>query len=98
MALKKTSVATAVTISGTMIGMLMSARLRERPRKCPPRTMATAAAVAIEVLAVAAMIAMESEFQAAALNLADSVPANTSWYHDRLNPPQRVIESEALKL
>ena len=87
-----------MTISGTMIGMLMSARLSDRPRNRPPRTMATAAAVAIDVLAVAAMTAMVSEFQAAALNFADSVPANTSWYHDRLNPPQRVIESESLKL
>ena len=60
--------------------------------------MARAAAVAMVVLAVAAMSAMVSEFQAAALNFADSVPVNTSRYQDRLNPPQRVIESESLKL
>ena len=98
MALKKTSVATAVTISGTMIGMLISARLSDLPRKAPPRTMATAAAVAMVVLATAALSAMVSEFQAASLNLADSGPVKMSMYQRKLNPPQRVIESESLKL
>ena len=72
MALKKIRVATAVTISGTMIGMLISARLSAFPLKAPPRTMATAAAVAMMVLATAAESAMVSEFHAASLNFADS--------------------------
>ena len=41
---------------------------------------------------------MVSEFQAASLNLADSGPVKMSMYQRKLNPPQRVIESESLKL
>ena len=98
MALKKTSVATAVTISGTIIGILMSARFSDFPRKAPPRTIATAAAVAMVVLATEALSAIVSEFHAASLNLADSGPVKMSMYQRKLNPPQRVMESESLKL
>ena len=41
---------------------------------------------------------MVSEFHAASLNLADSGPVKMSMYQRKLNPPQRVIESESLKL
>ena len=98
MALKKTRVATAVTISGTMIGMLINAKFNDLPRKAPPRTIAIAAAVAMLVLVTAAESAMVSEFHAASLNFADSGPVKTSMYQRKLNPPQRVMERESLKL
>ncbi len=50
------------------------------------------------VEAVAAASAMVNEFQAAVLKIADSGPVKTSAYQRRLNPSQRVIEAESLKL
>jgi len=65
MVLKKISVATAVTISGTMIGRLISPKVADLPRNEPPRTIAIAADVAIMVEAVAARMAIVTEAQAA---------------------------------
>ena len=48
--------------------------------------------------AMAAIAAMLSEFQAAALNLADSTPVKTSRYQRKLAPPHTVIDGESLKL
>ena len=91
-ALKKIRVATAVTISGTMIGRLMSAKLTDFPRNAPPRTIPTAAEVAMTVDVTAAMAAIDNEFQAASLNFPASRPKKTSSYHRRLSPPQIVID------
>ena len=74
MAEKNISVATAVTISGTMIGSEMRPKETDLPRKLPPLTMPIAAAVAITVATVAAATAIVREFQAASLNFSDSAP------------------------
>ena len=93
---KKISVATAVTISGTMMGREISAKLAERPRNAPPLTMPIAAAVAMVVAATAASVAMPSEAAAAARNLPASSPVNTSAYQRHENPPHAVIERLSL--
>tara|TARA_E500000331_G_scaffold276872_1_gene269515 strand:- start:2062 stop:2328 length:267 start_codon:yes stop_codon:yes gene_type:complete len=71
---KKISVATAVTISGTIKGKFINAKLTDLPRNLPERSIAVAAIVAIIVADVAAIIAMDTEFIAAALNLGASTP------------------------
>ena len=93
---KKISVATAVTISGTIRGRLISPKTPPRSRNDPPRTMAIAAAVAMLVDVTAAPMAMISEFQAASLNFSDSGPVKTSTYQRSEKPPQRVIEAVSL--
>ena len=95
---KKINVATAVTISGTMIGNDISANDTNLPLKFPPRIIPIDAAVAMIVETMAAMIAMVNEFQAAALNLALSSPVNISTYQRNETPPQLVIERLSLKL
>ena len=97
MELKKISVATAVTISGTMSGSEIRPNETVRSLKRPPRTMAVAADVAIAVDKVAAIIAMVKELIAACLNLPDSGPENTSTYHCKDMPSHTVIDREALK-
>jgi hypothetical protein len=95
---KKINVATAVTISGTIIGRDISANDANLPLKLPPRIIPIAAAVAITVETIAAMIAMLNEFQAAALNLALSSPVNISTYQRNDKPPQLVMDTLSLKL
>ena len=95
---KKINVATAVTISGTMIGSDISANEANLPLKFPPRIIPIAAAVAITVETIAAIIAILNEFQAAALNLALSSPVNISTYQRNEIPPQFVIDTLSLKL
>jgi hypothetical protein len=95
---KKINVATAVTISGTIIGSDIKANEANLPLNFPPRTIPIAAAVAITVETIAAIIAMLKEFQAAALNLALSSPVNISTYQRNDIPPQLVIDTLSLKL
>ena len=98
MAEKKISVATAVTISGTISGRLISAKVADFPRNRPPRIMTRLAATAIVVAADAASTAMVIEFHAAALKRGASGPVKTSAYQRHENPPHVVIEVESLKL
>ena len=65
MELKKISVATASTISGTMMGSVIRPSEGCVDGYFPPRTIAVAAAVAIGRGNVAAMIAIENELIAA---------------------------------
>ena len=95
---KKISVETAMTISGTISGRLISAKLAWRPRKTPPRIIASAAAVAMAVAAVEAISAMVSEFHAAWPKRPASGPVKTSPYQRSETPPHWVIEVEPLKL
>ena len=97
MAEKNISVATAVTISGTISGRLISANVADFPRNCPLRTMATAAAIAIDVAVVAASNAMVIEFHAALRNRSASSPVNTSTYQRKDRPDHVVIELDSLK-
>jgi len=92
------SVATAITISGTMRGRLISAKVVDLPRNLPPRIMARLAATAMAVAAVAARMAMVREFHAAALKRGASGPVKTSAYQRHEKPPHVVIEVEPLKL
>ena len=69
---KKINVATAVTISGTIKGKLINAKLTDLPRNRPARSIAVAAIVAIKVADVAAISAMDTELSAAALNFGAS--------------------------
>ena len=78
MAEKKISVATAVTISGTISGRLISAKLADFPRNLPDRSMAVAAIIATMVADVAAINAIVMELIVAALNLGASTPKKTS--------------------
>ena len=80
MALKKINVATAVTISGTISGKFINAKLVDLPRHEALLIMPSAASVATVVEHIAAITAMVIEFQAAVLNLAASLPKNTSLY------------------
>ena len=90
---KKTSVATAVTISGTSSGRLISANVAPRPRNAPARTIATAAATAITVAAVEAISAIDSELRAAAAKIGASGPVKTSAYQRSENPSHFWIEA-----
>ena len=96
MKLKKINVATARTISGTMMGSEIRPKEGVRRRYFPPRTIAVAAAVAIAVAKVAAMMAIENELIAACWNFALSGPTKISTYQRRERPRQVVIDSEAL--
>src|SRR6056297_262725 len=98
MALKKISVATAVTISGTIKGREIRPNDAVRSLNRPPRTIAVAASVAMVVDTVAAMIAMMKLLRAAVLNFSLSMPVNTSTYQRSEMPSQLVIDCEALKL
>ena len=71
---KNISVATAVTISGTIIGNEINAKEADFPLKLPPLIIPIAAAVATRVEKVAAIIAIIKEFHAASLNFSDSCP------------------------
>ena len=71
---KKINVATAVTISGTIIGNEIKPKDADLPLKFPPLTIPIEAAVATIVAIDAAIRAITREFQAASLNFSDSRP------------------------
>ena len=75
---KKINVATAETISGTMIGKEIRAKLAGLPRKFPPLIIPIDAAVAMLVAVMAAMTAMISELRAANLNFSASGPTSAA--------------------
>ena len=64
----------AVTISGTIKGKLISAKLTDLPLNLPARSIAVAAIVAIMVADIAAITAIDTEFIAAVLNFGASTP------------------------
>ena len=65
MAEKKISTATAVTISGTISGSVISPRETVLPRKLPPRASTRAPMVVIAVATIVDTVATISEFQTA---------------------------------